>query len=193
VFFLSFGRWGDPHFPSPSPPCSNTALTRAINAGHERVAELLVARGAKTAAVNDDGLTPLIYAASTGLVGAVRLLLDRCAELLIGAGGADLTSFEGKTGDTLLMLACRHKMEAVAALLVGKGVDLDKRNTKGETALTLACAQGLSSVASVLIGLGADVTARTSEGATALSLAEASGMEGACVLLRAKGAPGAGQ
>jgi hypothetical protein len=67
-----------------------------------------------------------------------------------------------EVNDSLLRLACRQKMESVALLLVGEGVDLDRRNKRGETALTLACAQGLSTVAMLLIGRGADVGGRDS-------------------------------
>lgn len=83
---------------------------------------------------NQHGWTALLGAAHLGYPSAVRLLLDR---------GADVNATcdcpnTGYGGSTALMLAAHGgHLESVEALL-GKGADVNQSNERGETALTRA-------------------------------------------------------
>ncbi len=104
------------------------ALMMAALRGQLAQAEQLIARGAE---VNKKGWAPLHYAASSGHVAMLRLLLEHHAYI-------DAESPAGET--PLMMAASRAKPDAVQ-LLLESGADASVKNQAGQTAYALALAR----------------------------------------------------
>jgi uncharacterized protein len=109
-----------------------TPLIWTARYGHEDVAELLLARGAKIDAHDREGLTALMHAAFEGKAEVVNLLL---------AHGAD-AQLHAENGWTALMCAARSGDKNITAKLLEKGASVDVRNDKGETALDISLELG---------------------------------------------------
>ncbi|MCC2646314.1 MAG: Ankyrin repeat-like protein, partial [Rickettsiaceae bacterium] len=88
--------------------------------------------GAEVNRTNNEGNTPLIFAASNGNKDLVQLLLDN---------GADINRF-GNLGNTPLMIAAWKGYKNLAELLINNGADINKKGRDDNTALDLACEQG---------------------------------------------------
>jgi ankyrin repeat protein len=80
------------------------------------------------AAVNRQGWTPLIYAATGGH--------DRVVEFLL-LHGADIDA-QSPNGTTALMMAIHEHHPDTARLLIDRGADVERRNQDGATALEWA-------------------------------------------------------
>ncbi len=78
-----------------------TLLNAASGAGHEKIAQVLLAQGASVDAPSKNGETPLMKACRTGNQGMVRLFLDK---------GADVNATEND-GLTALMFAAATGQE----------------------------------------------------------------------------------
>lgn len=111
--------------------------------------------------VDVDGHTPLHYAALTGHVGCIDLLVQEWA---------DIEAVQSN-GDTPLYSAiCGRQLGAVLALLK-HGADVNSQNWAGEspvfTAASYAGKQGAAEVVDALLRWGADPLALSTSGQTA--------------------------
>ena len=150
-----------------------TPLHVAAQEGHNKVAELLIAKGAN---VNTSGrligTTPLDSAALLGHKEMVELLID---------SGADINP-QIITGETPLQRAEQRGHSAIAEILRKHG------GKAGEVTLQLAILKGQKDVAKSLITGGADVNAKGLLGRTPLDWAIIGGKNELANLLRKHGA-----
>ena len=96
----------------------------------------LLKAGANPNVALPNGETPLMTAARTGKVEAVKALLAR---------GADVQAKETIKGQTGLMWAIAERHGAVAATLVEHGADVKARSANGATPLLFAARAGIAS------------------------------------------------
>jgi len=129
---------------------NRSALILALSEKHEDVGELLVAHGAAINASDQQGATPLFYAAEGDMEMMVELLVARGADV-----NATLTD-----GATPLGAATNKYM---AEFLIAHGADV-----KDSKAILGAAGRGHKDVVEALIAHGADVNARNKDGYTAL-------------------------
>ena len=121
--------------------------------------------GASINAKDDEGLTPLHYAAHSGADSSVvALLLDR---------GADISATSGRGFTPLHAAASRNPNPAVIELLLNYGADIHARDDNGATPLHYAVISVNEdpSVLKLLLARGADVGARSNRGDTACAFA----------------------
>ncbi|GIL69535.1 hypothetical protein Vretimale_13554 [Volvox reticuliferus] len=173
-------------------------LHSAALSGCVELLQLLVARGAAAAAVNDqddEGWTPLQSAASCGHEAVVDLLLQlgaRVAETNSGGRTAlHYAASKGKTGVVRQLLvagapanaadatgstplhraASAGKLEVVKVLLELGRAALDPQDKTGATPLFVAVQCDQANVAFYLAGRGAGLEIATKDGDTPLSIA----------------------
>ena len=120
-----------------TPAADETALMMAALRGNVDWITHLLERGA---ALNRPGWTPLHYAATGPSTAAVKLLLDRGAQI-------DAAS---PNRSTPLMMAARYGPEESAELLVARGAGRELRNDKAMTAADFARSAGRDSLGKVL-------------------------------------------
>jgi ankyrin repeat protein len=139
------------------------------------IAALLKA-GAKVSRTHPDGETPLMAAARTGHLDAVRLLVE---------AGADVNAAETFQQETALMWAAAEGHAEVVDALLAAGADpnrqarvttIDERKhadhpSGGFTALMFAARNGHEPVVRALVKAGADLKATNGDGATATVIA----------------------
>ncbi len=100
-------------------------LMLAAIKGNKGVAVLLIKKGAD---VNKTGWTPLHYAASSGQLAIISLLLDQHAYI----------DAESPNGTTPLMMAAKYGTGEAVDLLLAEGADARLKNQQGMTALQFA-------------------------------------------------------
>ena len=152
-----------------------TPLHIALLKGNDKVAALLIQKGADVKAPDKEGKTPLHYARSAEI-----------AALLIEAG-ADVKAPD-KDGYTPLHEAAARGKNKVAALLIQNGADVKAPGKDGYTPLHEAAARGKNKVAALLIQNGADVKAPGKDGWTPLHFAAAEDKDKVAALLIQNGA-----
>ena len=118
-------------------PHGDTALMFASLKGHLPVARLLVEYGAQ---VNQDGWTPLHYAAFEGGPEMIKFLVGK---------GADKDRLAPNGYTPLMLAAMSNQLEAARALLY-EDVDLSLRNPQGQTALGIAKEKGHTEMETLL-------------------------------------------
>ena len=101
---------------------------------------LLLDKGTDVNKADEDGQTPLLIACQKGHVDAVRLVLEK---------GAEVDQAEKKYGATPLFVACGHGHVDAARLLLDKGADVT-RTTRDGTPLSIAKYNGHSSIVALL-------------------------------------------
>ena len=102
-----------------------SALMLAAIQGHKEVVNFLIQREAQ---VNHPGWTPLIYAATTGKIDIIKILIDNHAYI-------DSSSPNGVTS---LMMAIRGGHVHAVRLLIEEDAEVTVKNDDGETALDWA-------------------------------------------------------
>lgn len=125
-----------------------TPLMLAARSGSVPLVELLLGRGARVAAQDQEGATALGWA--SGGADEPRLI----AALI--TAGADLNAAD-RSGRTPLLLAVAARRERNAAALIDAGADLKARARDGRDALLAAIAMKLPALARKLLGKGAPV------------------------------------
>lgn len=124
---------------------------------HLNAARFLVAIGADVKASHAyKTLTPLHFAAESGSVELVQLLLDH---------GAITT----QTNESPLNMAAKNGHEAVVRLLIARKADLNARDSIAQaTPLIMAASRGWTNVVRTLLESNADINVQTKNGYTAL-------------------------
>lgn len=177
----------------------------AIN-GHSGIVSILVDSGAKTAAMDSSGLTPLELALERGNSDAVLLLMKGCelqdhwlemavigghpaaVQLLLDRGaGVNSLSLTTKYGSALHAAAYRGNEQIVGVLLDASADVLFFSDTYG-TALEVAVFRGHLGVVKLLIDKGADVNGKAGRSGTALQAAAQRGFPEIVKLLIGRGA-----
>ncbi|SFU47778.1 hypothetical protein SAMN05216350_10275 [Polaromonas sp. YR568] len=102
-----------------------SALMLAALTGEQDLAEKLIKKGAD---INKTGWTPLHYAATSGHVAIISLLLENSAYI----------DAESPNGTTPLMMAAMYGTAAAVKLLLEEGADPQLKNQQGLTALQFA-------------------------------------------------------
>lgn len=159
-------------------------LFQAAAAGRTEDISLSILGGADLNAANENGWTPLMFAASRGDLDAVNLLLA------YGADPEAAPSTKNVSGFTALMAAAYYGHPGAAAALLRSGADPDAADTHyyGETALMLAVKRREPETVKVLLAGGADADAGNRAGVTPLMYAASYGDLEVIRLLLAAGA-----
>ena len=159
-----------------------TPLALASQNGNAAIIEQLVAAGADPndprQAVNA-GETPLMHAARSGQVEAVRAL---------ARAGADVDAQESWNGQSALMWAAAEGHVPVVDLLIAAGADIHAPSNSGANPLLFAVRKGSLGAVRALLAAGADVNGRRPDGATPLLVAVVNGHEDLVDLLLDAGA-----
>ncbi|ENH65416.1 Ankyrin repeat, PH and SEC7 domain containing protein secG [Fusarium oxysporum f. sp. cubense race 1] len=120
----------------------DTALHFAVLQGHQRIMKYLLERDPNLITVADgQSHTPLFSAVFRGSPSAVRLLLDRRADLRA------LDTY----GNSVLHHAVNTEKSGVIKLLLDSGSDVNRQNAQGRTPLHLAIVGDHSSAVKVLL------------------------------------------
>jgi ankyrin repeat protein len=147
-----------------------TALMLANQAGHKKVSELLIKKGANIA---DELNSDLFNNAKWGDPKKIKLLLEKGAEV----------NAQDNSGRTALIIAAWNGHEEVCKLLIAQGAAINARDDDGRTALIVAAWLGYEKICELLIHQEADVYARDNTNFTALMTALAHRHKGICKLL----------
>ena len=139
----------------------NDDLFDAANRGDLKKVKRLLNEGADVNAKDEDGWTPLHWAAYYGHLNVVKLLVDR---------GADVNA-KSKAGETPLHWAAANGHLDVVEFLVDRGADVNAKSKAGWTPLHLAADKGHLDIAKLLLDRGADINAKNGGGKTPLDLA----------------------
>jgi ankyrin repeat protein len=102
--------------------------------------EAAIQAGAEVDAKEEDGRTPLMWAANSGNVEALSLLL---------AAGADVNAKDAARWTPLMYAVADSNLEAVS-LLLGAGADPDMKDNWGQTAKDRAVRKGYNDIVAVL-------------------------------------------
>ena len=140
----------------PIPGVSDTLLFRACSDGDVDRVRILLDHGANVNAREEEGETPLMYAAVQDKTDVMQLLLDR---------GADINA-ASINGETALMRAVGVKRYDASDLLLQRGADIEKGNP-----LIYAAGVNDPRLVALLLNKGAKVNATDDEGNTALAAA----------------------
>jgi len=129
---------------------ADSPLADLIERGRRDAAIELLESGADVDATQDDGTTPLHWAAYKLDADLVRMLLEHGAK----------PNVENLFGTTPFAEAVKAANVPIVKLLLDAGADVDSPNFDGETALMLAARTGDVELATLLLEHGADVNAR---------------------------------
>lgn len=155
------------------PPDGDTLLMLAAKSGKPAMVQAVLAARPKVNARNRHGETALMKAAFHGHIEAVRLLLERGAEVNHG-------------GWTPLIYAATRSHVEIARLLLGKGAQVNAQSPSGISALMMAAREGHLAMVLLLMEHGADLGLQNEDGLTALKLAQDRGQRDiANMLIRA--------
>lgn len=179
-----------------TPPAENQAL-QALLAGHPALSFLEACGVGDTAEIarqlkrdprlatawTEFGWSALHLAAFSGVPGAVRLLLDRGADVHARA--------RSKFKNTPLQAALLAGQLATVRLLLERGADPLARQAKGFTPLHEAALLGRRDLVDLLLGAGAEINSRSDDGRTPVTEALRGKHGELADYLRSKGGRGA--
>ena len=132
-----------------------------------QVAKFLIQAGVHAHMVDDDGMTPLLWATKRGHTEVACLLLKAKASVDFVANNAK--------GRSALGVASARGDVGFMQLLLGAGASKDLADQRGITALMRACAEGHAEAARLLLDMAADPNVPDLQGKTALMKAAGQG------------------
>jgi|GEM_PF-525355 len=155
-FLLEHGANPNVHYPA-----SNTMmpLHLAAEQGNVEAAKLLLEHGADVNGLEQNGWTPLQYAAGQSSKGLIDLLFTNGAVMPNTHGWTIFQIWALGAGDT-----------NVATVLLSHGAKVNAKDSEGQTPLHFAAQQGTFQAVEWLLKNGADVNAKDDKGVTPLSL-----------------------
>ena len=178
----------DPDAHTSQPARMNTPLIRAALRG-DRVVVALLLEHAATLNDHPTGSSALVAAVNHADSALVAFLLDRGAKL----GSQPPAGTGAGAGATPLMLAADRGAAELVTLLLGRGANVNARDSRGMTPFIYAAGaidRGTTVVVEALIAAGADIGARTAAGDTALNLAKRYGKASRCAIAQRDGCSG---
>ncbi|KAL7636649.1 UNVERIFIED_CONTAM: hypothetical protein RMT77_013426 [Armadillidium vulgare] len=123
--------------------------------------------------LDDNSLTPLMWAANYGQLPTVKLLIQKSANV----------NAEGEVGETPLLLASSGGHHEVCRLLLNSGANPNHIDHQGNTALMYAAHCDSAHCVSELIEFGADVSATNWENMSAYTIAVKKGSRKAQIVI----------
>ncbi|PMD24107.1 hypothetical protein NA56DRAFT_656564 [Hyaloscypha hepaticicola] len=129
-----------------SDTCDSDFLKSAMYLGHEVLVQLLIVRDDVDINIKVSGQTPLSWAAREGHEAAVKLLLERSAEM---------ETKDNNYGQTPLSLAAEKGHEAVVKLLLERGAELETKSNNSRSPLSWAARRGHKAIVKLLLEKGA--------------------------------------
>lgn len=190
-------------------PKGQTALALAVRERYEKLAEILIKKGADVNVVDHQGLTVLWWAVDQRLDSTVKLLVEKGADVssihgpcvrtclidgneamvraLISTGICTVNSLKDSYSAPL-HLASKHGEGAVVQLLVDHGAQVDAQDSAGNTPLHKACEHGSKAAAQLLVNNGAQIDRRDFNSSTPLHKACQGGYKDIAQLLVDNGA-----
>jgi ankyrin repeat protein len=141
----------------------------------EKVKALLKDNSDLVNSKDDNGNTPLLWAATKGHKNVAALLLASKAEVNVSDNG----------GETPLFAAAAFDHKDVAELLLTNNARINAKDNRGLTPLHAAALAGHKDVAELLLANQAEVNAKDNDGQTPLHLAASEGRENVVKLLLA--------
>ncbi|HUP91243.1 MAG TPA: ankyrin repeat domain-containing protein [Solimonas sp.] len=145
----------------------------------EPLRQLLDERPELVNATASDGFLPLGLACFFGHEDAVRLLLERGADVNL----ASRNRMAAYPVNSAMTHAPPERAVAILHLLLRAGADVNARQCRGHTPLHQAASRGASEVVELLLAAGADAGARADNGATPADLARAGRLTDTMALL----------
>ena len=134
-------------------PDGTTALHWAVRTDDVEIAEMLIRAGAKVAAADRYGVTPLSLSSLNGNAGMIEILIR---------AGAD-PNLANPYGETALMTAARTGSVEAVKILLDHGATVDaKESVHGQTALMWAVVENHPEVVRLLHERGANINATSS-------------------------------
>ncbi len=146
---------------------ANQALIKAAKDGNREDVEVALNAGADSNYVDNNGNTPLIWAACKKNTEIVRMLIEHGAHVNIHVNHTDMY------GRTALMVATGNGCIDIVRILIEAGADVHHTDDHGETSLMLGARTGYANIVRLLIEHDADVNHTDKEGETALMRAAA--------------------
>ena len=138
------------------------SIHQAAMAGDLAVVNRLLDSGCRTDTTDEDGRTPLMYAAYNGHTAVIRKLLER---------GASVNLYD-VNGRTALMMASSGPFPEAVRLLLDNQADPDMKDLDEHyTALMYAASEGQLEVTRILLSHNADPGLKDNDGEDALSFA----------------------
>ena len=146
----------------------NNKIVDAAQNNDTELLSQLIATGADVNATNDDGYTPLSWAAWKGHT--------KCVQLLLAVPGIDVNKANKDGSTPLTWAAWKGHTECVKLLLAVPGIDVNKANKYGYTPLQGAAESGNPECVQLLLAVpGIDVNKAIKDGWTPLYWAAISG------------------
>jgi len=140
-------------------------LMRASERGDAESVEMLLKKGANPNYRDNDGFSPLHFAAFYGRAKVAEILIRQGAEV----------NARDNDGNTPLHFAALAGDAKVAELLIRHGAEVNAKNNYGSTPLHTAAKWGNVEVVKLLLKSGADPTVRNNDGKSPLDVARESG------------------
>lgn len=127
-----------------------------------------LAKGISPNTPNWEGTTPLMMAAMSGSLDAVKLLLEKDADMHLGKVSTDKSKPDGRTA---VMYAITNKKNDVMRYLIEKGARINSGDATGYTSLMFAAGSANLEAVKLLLEKGVATDTQDDNGVTAITAA----------------------